>query len=483
MGQKSAVDVGRLIPEGVRAYPESVRKVKGTWLALVKTEQGKFIFLSRNLKNFSELQEVSKGYLAPLSPANAAALMDLCPELRPRRLPAGVSFGFGDRIGGATPGHLRALAGADVFPVLAQQSVRELTRTGRNFQEVLATAVFGALQEGYGGGFGADADHLKTVDQAREAARAGYTMFTCDPSQELVSPARLPEEELEQRYHALPERERWEKEYLGKNFQIKGLGRLRFSLQELVQVAVKFSRAIELACEMYAALKELLPQGFDFELSLDEAEAPTTPAEHYFVVSELAKRDVVLTGLAPRFGGVLEKAVDYRGSLEVFRRDLRAHVALANVLGPYRISLHSGSDKFSLYPVLAREGGGRWHVKTAGTSYLVALGVVAEKDPQLLREIWAQALKSFATDRESYHLAPDLSRLPSPQELPEQDLPSLLTQDDPRQVLHVTFGSVLRGELGDRLRQLLADHEEDYYRALAEHLGRHLVALGVKKDG
>ncbi|HEC63016.1 MAG TPA: hypothetical protein ENI38_01305, partial [Candidatus Acetothermia bacterium] len=187
--------------------------------------------------------------------------------------------------------------------------------------------------------------------------------------------------------------------------------------------------------------------------------------------------------LAPRFGGVLEKAVDYRGSLEVFRRDLRAHIALANMLGPYRISLHSGSDKFSLYPVLAREGGDRWHVKTAGTSYLVALQVVAEKDPELLREIWSLALERFQQDRKSYHLAPELTRLPRPQDLKEEELPSLLVEDDSRQVLHVTFGSVLRGELGNRLRQLLLQHEEEYQRALAEHLGRHLVALGVKKDG
>ncbi|HID09420.1 TPA: hypothetical protein EYP13_04270, partial [Candidatus Micrarchaeota archaeon] len=129
----------------------------------------------------------------PLTPENATALMKLFSELKPRRLPQGPSFGFGDRIGLATPGHVRALRGARAFPVLAQQSVRENSRTGRSFAEVLADAVFGAFQEGYTDGFAADADHLKSIDDALEAAELGYTFFTCDPSDHIPKVDRLPE--------------------------------------------------------------------------------------------------------------------------------------------------------------------------------------------------------------------------------------------------------------------------------------------------
>jgi len=471
------------LPEGFRVYGRSVREVGEATLALVRGPEGKMLFLSHELPGLVGEELPGGGYVCPLSFENAWALAEHVPELRPRRLPEGPSFGFGDRIGLATPGHVRSLSGADVFPILAQQSVRENSRTGRSFEEVLASAIFGAFEEGYTGGFGADADHLKSVEDALAAAELGYTFFTCDPSDHVVAIERLSEEEVGRRFVDLPDREDLEREYLGKNIQIKGLGRLRFSERELAAAAIKYSRAIEFAAEMYHALREALPGGFDFELSVDEAITPTTPLEHFFVVSELARRDVELASLAPRFGGAMEKAVDYRGSVEVFRRDLRAHVAIARMLGPYRISLHSGSDKFSLYPVLAREGAGMWHVKTAGTSYLVALEVVARHAPNLFREIAELSLARFAEDRATYHLSTDLSRIPELARLSDEELPKLLAQEDSRQVLHVAFGSVLKSSLGEELRRVLVEHEEAHYEALARHLGRHLVALGVKDDG
>jgi hypothetical protein len=477
------MELASLLPEGFTVYPKSVREVQGAALALVKGPDGKHLFLTKPLAPFGQLTEAGGGYLAPLTYETAVSLGELLPELRPKRLPAGPSFGFGDRLGNATPGHIRALSGARVFPILAQQSVRENARTGRSFPEVLATAVFGALEEGFTGGFGADADHLKRVEDAQEAAKLGYTFFTCDPS-DLVKPVeRLPDDELARRFQSLAEVDEIKKAYSNRNFSVKGLGRVHFSERELVVAAVKYARAIELAVEMYRAIAELAPRGFDFELSLDEGESPTTPVEHYYVASELRRRGVELASLAPRFGGAMEKAVDYRGSLEVFKRDLRAHVAIARALGPYRISLHSGSDKFSLYPILAQEGEGLWHVKTAGTSYLVALKVVAEIDPSLFREIFALSLDVFERDRATYHLSTDLSAVPRPEMIPDEELPGLLEEDNSRQVLHVAYGSVLKSELGPRLKALLAQNEEAYYAALASHLGRHLQALGVKKNG
>jgi len=478
--EEGTVKPVRGLPEGFSVYKKSVREGARVTFALVKGPGGKKLFLSQLVPGFADAQEVESGYLLPLTYQNAMALAEHVPELRPRRLPQGPSFGFGDRIGLATPGHVRALSGAKVFPVLAQQSVRENSRTGRSFKDVLSSAIFGALEEGYFGGFGADADHLKRVEDAVEAARLGYTFFTCDPSDRVQPVERLSEDELMRQFRELPQAEGLGKEYLGRNIQIKGLGRIRFSEQELAAAAVKYGSAIELAAEMYRAVSDVLQGGFDFELSLDEAESPTTPIEHYFVVKELEKRGVELSSLAPRFGGAMEKAVDYRGSLEVFRRDLCAHVAIAKVIGPYRISLHSGSDKFSLYPVLAREGEGMWHVKTAGTSYLVALEIAARFSPDLFRRIVRLSLQRFSEDRATYHLSADPARIPDPGQVPDEGLPRFLDQEDSRQVLHVAFGSVLKGELGDELKRVLAEHEEAHYQALARHLGRHLEALGVK---
>ena len=97
----------------------------------------------------------------------------------------------------ATPGHIRAVRGKRIFPVLAQQSVRENTRTGRSFEQVLADAVLGAFQEGYRDGYGADADHLKTVEDALEAAELGYTFFTCDPGDHVTAVEDLSDADVE----------------------------------------------------------------------------------------------------------------------------------------------------------------------------------------------------------------------------------------------------------------------------------------------
>ena len=119
----------------------------------------------------------------PLSAENAAVLRQFFPFARPAKLPKGIpSFGCGDRLGLANPGHLRALRGYRVTPVLAQQSIRELNLTGRTFGQVIEAGSWAVLQEGYDAGFAADGDHLKTLDEVKQALAAGVSMITLDLS-------------------------------------------------------------------------------------------------------------------------------------------------------------------------------------------------------------------------------------------------------------------------------------------------------------
>lgn len=467
------------LDEGFEVLAVLASADQGTKLALVRKDLEKKLFVWPPRPEFQGLP-FRGGLLCPLTWQNAGALLTLFPEFRPKRVPLGPSFGFGDRLGLATPGHVQALEGAKVFPIFAQQSMRENARTGRTFADVLSDAIFGVFQAGWGGEFGADADHLKSVDEARRAARLGYTFFTCDPSEFLAPVERFSKAELLRESQKLPLAE-LEKEYLGRTFSVPGLGELIFTKDELLPIALKYWQALNFAEEMYRALAEELPQGFDFELSVDEAPDPTTPKEHLFLALELQRREVKLASLAPRFPGDMEKAVDYRGDLEGFRRALRAHVAIARAFGPYRISLHSGSDKWSLYPIFAEEAGGLWHVKTAGTSYLVALEVVAGLSPDLFREILRTAYERYPEDRKSYYTSAEPCDLPPLERLSEADYPRILGNRSVRQVLHVTFGSVLQRYEGDLKRVLLA-HEDEYHRALAKHLGKHLKSLGVKSD-
>jgi hypothetical protein len=184
--------------------------------------------------------------------------------------------------------------------------------------------------------------------------------------------------------------------------------------------------------------------------------------------------EVEWVSLAPRFVGSFEKGVDYIGDLGVLRADLAGHAAIARSLGPYKLSLHSGSDKFRVYPLIQEATDGLVHLKTAGTSYLEALRVAAQVDTALFREVVSFAREQYDRDRATYHVSADLARVPVPAALDDEDLPGLLDAFDARQVLHVTFGSTL-AMFRPRLMQLLSTHENAYADALERHFVRHLA--------
>ncbi len=402
------------------------------------------------------------------------------------------SFGFGDRLGLAAPGHLASLKFGRMLPVLAQQSVRELSRTNRTPEEVLTAAREGIVSTGYTGPWGADADHLKTEEDVQRLAAAGFTFFTVDPSAHVSNEAdALCGNDLlaaaQEVVHsgAFESLEEVEALYLGQAFD---LGRgifLRFSEREsLLRAVAKYGAAAAYSARMFqwidAARHGL---GADVEISVDETDSPTSPLEHLFIGLELRRRGVRATSVAPRFCGDFEKGVDYKGDLNRFEAELKVHLAIAQHCGPYKISVHSGSDKFSIYPVLGRVCGGLLHVKTAGTSYLEALRVVARTEPRLFAEIVEYARSRFETDRATYHISATLEDAPSTG-LTEREMETVyLDQDAGRQILHVTFGSVLtlgrtRGRsYKEGILECLRTHADLHREVLEAHLGRHIRLL------
>ena len=428
--------------------------------------------------------------VAPLTAPNAAALRRHLPWLVPRSLPAGTSAGFGDRLGLATPGHVRALraAGGTIAPVFAQQSIREMTRTGRAPQAVVDDATWGSFEAGWTQGQGADADHLKTAADITSCAAAGFTMFTIDPGEhvdpraESFGPAdlrgaweALPWEHLEDSAPSMRAR------LAGRAFDVEGH---HVSLDEgaLMKAAVKYGRAIAHVKTMFRHVCDAMAgQPFDLEVSVDETDAPTTPAEHAFVASELRRLGVKWESLAPRFVGRFEKGVDYIGDLAAFDADIRVHAAISRAFGPYKLSLHSGSDKFAIYGIVAAHTRGMVHLKTAGTSYLEALRAVASISPGLFRAIYEFARERYDQDRASYHVSATVEGAPAPARLADADLPALLEDFNARQVLHVTFGSVLTANrsdgskvFADDLRSTLLAQPEVYRDCLERHFVKHL---------
>jgi hypothetical protein len=181
---------------------------------------------------------------------------------------------------------------------------------------------------------------------------------------------------------------------------------------------------------------------FELEMSVDETENPTTLAEHVYIASELRRLGVQFVSLAPRYVGVFEKGVDYIGDLALFERAFSQHVAVAKTYGPYKLSIHSGSDKFKIYPIASRLAGDLIHLKTAGTSYLEALRTIARCDPRLFKEIVGYAVGRYPVDRATYHVSADPSLIPDVGKL-DWMISRFAENFHAREVLHVTYGSVL----------------------------------------
>ncbi|HOF18691.1 MAG TPA: tagaturonate epimerase family protein, partial [Phycisphaerae bacterium] len=267
--------------------------------------------------------------------------------------------------------------------------------------------------------------------------------------------------------------------YVGRTFPLDGGGSVSFDEIAFLRAMVKYGAAVAHTAAMYRRLSEAARGEFELEVSVDETDSPTTAAEHYFFANELKRLGVRWVSMAPRFIGRFEKGVDYIGNLDAFRGSFAEHAAVMRTLGPYKISIHSGSDKFSVYPIVAELTGGLVHLKTAGTSYLEALRALAQVSPGLFREILDFARGRYDEDKATYHVSGTVQKVPPAESLKDSDLPALLDQFDARQVLHCTFGSVLTADGGAKFRrrmfEALGRDEEAHYAALAKHLGRHVA--------
>ena len=121
---------------------------------------------------------------------------------------------------------------------------------------------------------------------------------------------------------------------------------------------------------------------FDFVASRStRTDLPTTPLEHFFIANELTRLGVRFTSLAPRSPAGSRKAWTTSADLAALDAEMAKHAAITAHFGTYKLSLHSGSDKFSVYPLIARHWGDRIDVKTAGTSYLEALLLAYFREP------------------------------------------------------------------------------------------------------
>lgn len=425
---------------------------------------------------------VGDHFVAPVDAGNARALRSTLPWLAPRRWGLTTTAGSGDRLGLCTPGHAHAFASVGgVRPVFAQQSIREMERTHRSPRQVLDDATWGAFRAGWTGDVGADADHLKTADDIDRCAEAGFVCYTLDPG-DVVDPAAVNASEAEARSKAADldwtvldsSLEDAIFRYAGTTVDLDDTA-ITLGEQAVVRALAKYGPALinVIGLARHVAAKNI---DCELEIAVDETDYPTTPVEHVVIVSELHRLGIEFVSFAPRFVGQFEKGVEFIGDLDALRADFAVHAQLARALGPYKLSLHSGSDKPSIYQPIAEATHGLVHLKTAGTSWVEALRIVARHDPDLFDAVLRLSRDNFETNRASYQLSCDLTKVPT--DPVRGQLEDLITQDDARQVLHVGFGSALN-TYPDHIKHVLRAHNDELSDVLANHFGWHLAPFAA----
>src|SRR5947209_5628481 len=408
------------------------------------------------------------------------------------------SFGVGDRFARQAKAQLRACAraaaeGVDVTPVW-NKSYREHTIVGSRPESVLEAARDAVRELDWTRPFRVDADHIRldTVDEFVESS----DFYTLDVADSIGRPADAG------RVRAFVERH---PELVGR-LEIPGVAEpFETTRAEVERIASKYLKAVRDAGRIYRHVAELKGEGnFITEVSMDETDSPQTPPELFVILAAIADEKIPAQTIAPKFTGRFNKGVDYVGDVAQFEKEFNEDVAvIAYAVSRYdlpdnlKLSVHSGSDKFSIYaPIrkaLARTGAGI-HVKTAGTTWLEEVIGLAESGGEglaLAKEIYAVALDDIEALCAPYATVIDIDRseLPSKEEVrgwSSEQFTGALRHDPKngqynpslRQLLHV--GYKVAAKMGERYLKMLEACEPVVAKNVTENLyERHLRPLFI----
>lgn len=477
-------------------YKSSIYRRENEIVAMARDQTSRFLLVISKYKDgisskFAGEQIKGHGLFArvcPLSEENAVVVRELFPWTMPVSLrKKKASVGCGDRLGLATPGHIAAVREFDVSPVLAQQSIRELTLTGRTYRNVVDDTTFAVYQCGYKDGYGADGDHLKTIADIDLALAADMPMITLDLSGVVFAEAgNWDGSQVDSAYRNLPGnvQTKMKEAYFDRVFHVSSLS-IRMDIPTVRRCAVMYLRAMDFISEAYQHLMEKRRNDFDLEISIDETVSPTLPEHHLFIANELKLRGVEINSLAPKFIGDFQKGIDYIGDVKEFSRQFAEHCEISKAFGNYKISIHSGSDKFKVFPAIGKVSNMHFHAKTAGTSWLEAVRVIAAKSPELYRTMHKRAIEKFKDALKLYHITGDISKIPDIDSMRDEELPDLMNMDEARQLLHITYGSILTSPaIRPAFFFAMHKYEDIYHDKIKGHFLKHLKGFGIpaRKD-
>lgn len=405
------------------------------------------------------------------------------------------TLGCGDRFGQQGEAQLAAYVeaaerGIDVSPVWNKSHREHLTvHTVPSSVRVEADAAVAALK--WNKPYFVDADHisLKTVDDFIE----GADFFTLDVADSIGTTADR--KSIDDFVAVMAG-------FTG-DIELPGGGEtLRVSIDDLRAIAGNYLFAVKEAGRIYRHIAERKEGAFQVEVSMDETDDPQTPVELLFILAMIAAEKIPLDTIAPKFSGRFNKGVNYVGDVKQFAKEFELDVAVLELAvkkfglkaGP-RLSVHSGSDKFSIYPVMNRiikKHGVGLHVKTAGTSWLEEVIGLAEADGdglEVAKRIYAIALGRYDELAAPYSTVLDINtdKLPSVEEVntwSSADYVSALRHDldcpsynaDFRQLIHVAYKVAY--ELGTEYTEALSRHRDVVAKNVKYNLlERHIMPI------
>jgi hypothetical protein len=406
------------------------------------------------------------------------------------------TFGMGDRFAHEGKAQLQAVlkakqAGIEIFPVW-NKSNREHTIVGSRPDDLRAEADEAVSALDWQDAYYVDADHigLKTVDTFI-AASDFYTLdvadFTGKPAEESAIEAFV----------------KGMSAYTG-SLSIPGIEQPFETSEETVRAAAKkFLLAVQEAGRIYRHIEEKKGRdNFVTEVSVDETDSPQNRVEMFLILAMIAREKIPVQTIAPKFTGRFNKGVDYVGDIRQFEKEFDQDLSvLAFAVREFglpdslKLSVHSGSDKFSLYPIinrLVKKHGAGLHVKTAGTTWLEEITGLAEaggEGLQLAKDIYAGAYPKAEALIGPYAPVVDIdpAKLPKPEEVANwssEDFVSALQHDQSnpnynpqfRQFIHVAF-KVAAG-FGERYTDALKRYSDIISRNVIYNLlERHILPI------
>ena len=406
------------------------------------------------------------------------------------------SIGIGDRFGRQGPAQLDALVrardrGIKIVPVW-NKSFREHKTVGTRPEEVRREADAAVRILDWNDSYYVDADHigLDTVSEFIDAC----DFYTLDVAEQIDIAAD--EADIQA--------------FLEKHFNLTGEHMLPVLATPLVitsdvlrNAAEKYLFAVKQAGRIYRRISESRSaDSFVIEVSMDETASAQTPAELYVILAAIADEGIPIQTLAPRFSGRFNKGVDYVGDVEQFRTEFEQDLAVIRLTVDsfglsenLKLSVHSGSDKFAIYPII-RQALKRFdaglHLKTAGTTWLEELIGLAEaggEGLQIAKDIYKQAYQRYDELAKPYAEVIDIhvDKLPTHEQVAgwsseqfatalrhDQNHPNY--QPDVRQLLHVAYK--IAAEMGERYLAALEEFKETISAHVTENLlDRHICAL------